>query len=166
VHAWLRALAGSAGPAEVATRLNRFLFENTEPNRFVTLFYAELDAQHARLRYVNAGHVPPFVARRSGGMARLEAGGPVLGLLEGAAFEAEEVTLARGDVVAVVTDGATEALSPSDDEYGDERVGDLLGTLAGRDAPGILGGLLDAVEGWAGPRGCTDDLTALVLKTL
>ena len=64
VHASLRALAGSTGPEQLMARLNRFLFESTQDNKYVTLFYAELDPARRRLSYVNAGHVPPFWLRR------------------------------------------------------------------------------------------------------
>jgi sigma-B regulation protein RsbU (phosphoserine phosphatase) len=166
VHATLRALAGTAAPGVLMARLNRFLFESTEANRFVTLFYAELDAATRRLDYVNAGHIPPFWMRAAGGLDRLEAGGPVLGLLEDAGFPCGSVVLASGDVVAMVTDGATEALSPDDVEFGDDRVAATLRTALRAPAPRALGHLLTTVETWTGSAGCTDDLTALLLKAL
>lgn len=164
VHAWLQALAGTVDPTELMRRLNRFLFESTQANRYVTLFYAELDPVSRRLRYVNAGHVPPYHVRRDGSLARLECGGPVLGLLADVGFEAGETRLEPGDVVAVVTDGATEALSPDDEEFGDERIVELLRRCAGDGAEEVLASLFDGVTAWAGAAGCSDDLTALVVK--
>ena len=67
-------------------------------------------------------------------MSRLEEGGPALGLLAEASYDVGEVALAPGDVVAVVTDGVTEAASPDDREFGDERVGEALRGLSGRAA--------------------------------
>ena len=123
VHASLRALAGTRAPGQLMVRLNRFLFESTQANRYVTLFYAELDPARRRLAYVNAGHVPPFWLRaRTAGASASATAGPVLGLLESAHYEMGEVQLAPGELVAMVTDGATEALSPDDEEFGDERV--------------------------------------------
>ena len=63
VHASLRATAGTAPPAVVLERLNRFLYASTQDSRYVTLFYGELDPASRRLRYVNAGHVPPVPRR-------------------------------------------------------------------------------------------------------
>ncbi|HEY6546897.1 MAG TPA: SpoIIE family protein phosphatase, partial [Vicinamibacteria bacterium] len=97
VHASLRALAGASSPATLMTRLNRFLFESTQDNRYVTLFYGELDPASRRLRYVSGGHVPPYLLRREGGLDRLEAGGPALGLLGDATFEEGEARLEAGD---------------------------------------------------------------------
>jgi sigma-B regulation protein RsbU (phosphoserine phosphatase) len=90
----------------------------------------------------------------------------VLGLLEDAAFECGEVRLAGGDVLAMVTDGATEALSPDDEEFGDDRVVAALGTSHRAPAARALSHLLTTVEAWTGAMGCTDDLTALLLKAL
>ncbi len=164
VHAWMQALAGTVPPSELLRRLSGFLFESTQANKYVTLFYAELDAAQRRLCYVNAGHIPPYLVRRDGSLARLDVGGPVLGLLPGVAFEAAELQLEPGDLLAVVTDGATEALSPSDEEFGDERLVALLRGARGESAEGALCAIFAGVADWTGPAGCSDDLTALVVK--
>jgi sigma-B regulation protein RsbU (phosphoserine phosphatase) len=158
-------MAGTARPPQVLERLNRFLYANTQMSRYVTLFYGELDPSRRRLAYVNAGHVPPYLVRKAdGGRVRLLAGGPVLGLLEEVALEAGEAELQPGDVLAVVTDGVTEALSPGGDEFGDERVWRALAAGADGGAPAALAGLVSEVDSWAGAAGCTDDLTALILR--
>jgi sigma-B regulation protein RsbU (phosphoserine phosphatase) len=161
VHASLRALAGSLPAAELLARVNRFLFESTQANKYVTLFYAELDG--ARLRYVNAGHVPPYHLT-GGGVRRLEAGGPAVGLLESVDYEEGVVDLVPGDVVAMVTDGVTEALSVDDREFGDAGAIGTLQRVRGESAPDILDALVRDAVAWAGAAGCSDDLTALVLK--
>jgi sigma-B regulation protein RsbU (phosphoserine phosphatase) len=164
VHAWLQATAGTARPTQVLERLNRFLYANTQTSRYVTLFYGELDPSRRRLAYVNAGHVPPYVRRREGREERLTAGGPVIGLLDDVALEAGELVLEPGDLLAVVTDGVTEALSPAGDEFGDERVRRALVRSAGQGAAGALSALVAEVDDWTGTAGCTDDLTALILR--
>jgi phosphoserine phosphatase RsbU/P len=163
-HAFVHALAGTAAPAEVISRLNRFLFARTQAGRFVTLFYAELDAAEHRLAYVRAGHVPPYRVTAEGRVSRLSEGGPALGLLPEAAYEVGEVRLEPGDVVAMVTDGVTEATSADESEFGDDRVGDALRGLSGTSASAALEGLVGAVTEWVGPGGFRDDLTAMVLK--
>jgi sigma-B regulation protein RsbU (phosphoserine phosphatase) len=166
VHASLRALAGSTTPAALLARLNRFLYESTQANKYVTLFYAELDPETHRLAYVNAGHVPPVLVGRDGGVRRLTEGGAALGLLDEVAYEAGEVRLEPGDLVAMVTDGATEALSPAGEEFGDLRVEETLRGAAGGTAADAVSSLLAAVTEWAGTAGCSDDLTVLMLKAL
>ena len=164
VHAYVQALAGTASPDQVITRLNRFLLANTETSRFVTLFYGELDARSRRLAYVNAGHIPPYRVSRDGKVRRLEEGGPALGILGGESFEVGQLELEPGDTLAMVTDGVTEASSPGDREFGDEGVCAALRTLSAGSASAILEGLIESVTEWAGAAGCSDDLTALILK--
>jgi sigma-B regulation protein RsbU (phosphoserine phosphatase) len=168
VHASLRALAGSASPDELVARLNRFLLESTQENRYVTLFYAELDAVRRRLDYVNAGHVPPFWLGGRRPAERLGTGGPVLGLLADARYEVGAIELEPGEVVAMVTDGATEALSPGDEEFGDDRVRDAIASAsaAGLPADGVMRRVSKEIRDWAGPGGCSDDLTLMVLKAV
>jgi sigma-B regulation protein RsbU (phosphoserine phosphatase) len=163
-HAFVHALAGTAPPDRVIERLNRFLFARTQASRFVTLFYAELDPVAGRLAYVNAGHVPPFLLARDEAPRRLGQGGPALGLIAEAAYDVGNVALGAGDLVAVVTDGVTEAMSPDEHELGDDRVFEALRRLFGGSAATVLGGLVAVVEDWAGARGGSDDLTALILK--
>jgi sigma-B regulation protein RsbU (phosphoserine phosphatase) len=164
VHAWLRALAGTTTPLAFMERLSRFLYASTQANKYVTLFYAELEPQSGRLIYVNGGHVPPFLVRADGSRERLMAGGTALGLLEEGAYEAGQVDLQAGDTLVMVTDGATEAMSEQEEEFGDERVFDTISGARSRGASVQLERLVGAVHGWAGPAGCTDDLTVLVLE--
>jgi phosphoserine phosphatase RsbU/P len=164
VHASLQALAGSARPGQLMARLNRFLCHNTQANKYVTLFYGELDPRTGRLVYVNAGHVPPYLVRSDGSRMRLTEGGTVLGLLEEAVFPEGEVVLGAGDLLAVVTDGATEARSPADEEFGDTRLFEVLEGSPGRGAAETLRALEAGVAAWTGEAGCSDDLTAVIVK--
>jgi sigma-B regulation protein RsbU (phosphoserine phosphatase) len=145
-------------------RLNDFLVASTQANKYVTMLYAELDHASRRLTYVNAGHVPPYLVRCDGAVERLTAGGTALGLLEEQTYEVGEVQLEPGDVVVMVTDGVTEALSTDDEEFGDERAVSTLRRLAKEPAQKMVRGLQEAVASWTGPAGCSDDLTVLILK--
>ncbi len=164
VHAFVHARAGTAALPQLIERLNRFLFARTQASRFVTLFYGELDVAEHRLAYVNAGHVPPYRVARDGTVSRLVEGGPALGLIAEGSYEVGETGLEPGDLVAMVTDGVTEAMSPDDREFGDDRVREVLQGLSGGSASAVLLGLVAAVNDWAGPGGFSDDLTALILK--
>jgi phosphoserine phosphatase RsbU/P len=166
VHAWLRALAGSEPPSCLAAKLNRFLYENTQANRYVTMFYGELDAHSRELTYVNAGHIPPYLLLRGGGRARLEEGGPVLGLIEDAEFGEGKATLDPGAVVALVTDGVTEAASASEEEFGDGRCWSVLAQSADRSAKDSVDAVATAVSEWTGGGKAGDDLTIVIVKAL
>ena len=74
-----------------------------------------------RLQYCNAGHNPPLVVGPTD-FRRLERGGPIVGLFEGATYEEETVTLNVGDWLIVYSDGVSEALSADGEEYGEPRI--------------------------------------------
>ena len=122
-------------------RLNRFLFASTQANKYVTLFYAELDPRPRRLAYVNAGHVPPYRLRRTARMSASPPADPPWACsrrrLRGGRGRAR-----AGDVVAMVTDGVTEALSPADEEFGDERAAEALAGARGGNGAGFLRALV------------------------
>lgn len=164
VHASVQLLAGTVEPVRLVERLNRFLCSRAPTNRFVTLFYGELEASTRRLVFVNAGHVPPYRVARDGTAVRLVEGGPALGLIPDACYGVGAVVLEPGDVLAVVTDGVTEAASPDDDEFGDGRVCEALHRGAESRATGILAGLVSAVEAWTGSTSFADDLTAVIVR--
>ena len=90
----------------------------------------------------------------------------MLGLLESARYDMAEVQLAPGELVAMVTDGATEALSPDDEEFGEDRLRALIESACGECAEAVVGRVSERVREWAGPPGCSDDLTLMVLKAV
>jgi sigma-B regulation protein RsbU (phosphoserine phosphatase) len=163
VHASLRATAGTASPGVVLKRLNKFVCASTQDSKYVTLFYGEIDPSSRRMSYVTAGHIPPYLRRADGSVERLRSGGPVIGLLEDATFDEGEIELRPGDLLAIVTDGVTEAFSPGDEEFGDERVCDSL-RASESGASSALADLVGAVENWTHRSGFDDDLTALIVR--
>lgn len=110
---------------QAAERLNHLLCMKTARERFVSLFWCCFDRRASVLRYVNAGHLPPLLIRQNGGsheVERLDAGGPVLGLLPGVRYRQAEVPVHPGDLLVVFSDGILEAANSQDQEFGEERV--------------------------------------------
>src|SRR5213082_316914 len=99
----------SVTPDLLCNSLNSLVWKNTHTDRFITLFYAQLDGPTRRLRYANAGHNAPIVVRACGSHERLQEGGGVLGVFEEQSFGLGTVDLARGDRLVLFTDGVTEA---------------------------------------------------------
>ncbi len=120
------------GP-DMAARLNRHIFESSSSNKFITMLLAELDSASGILRYLNAGHNPGLVARADGAVDTLPSGGMPLGLLAHAKFGDAVITMAPGDLVCLYSDGITEAANAAGDEFGFDRLTDLL--LANQDMP-------------------------------
>lgn len=123
-------------PAGLCERLNSLVCHNTGLDRFITLFYAQLDAPERMLHYVNAGHNPPFLLHADGSHERLETGGGVLGIFPELDFQTGSVRLAREDCIVCFTDGITEARNGEGEEFGDVRLGEVL--QAHRAAPADL----------------------------
>lgn len=123
LHAAVRVQSGlSSSVHELMVEINRYLFENMPTDRFATLFYAELEPGTGRLAYSTAGHHAAVLARRSGGIVRLRAGGRPLGLRPDTTYEVECVKLEPGDVLVLFSDGLIEATNEAGEEFGEARL--------------------------------------------
>jgi hypothetical protein len=154
--------AGLRGP-EMMSKLNAHLCTNIPSNRLITLFYGEMDTASGKLRYINAGHNPPFLIRAPGNVEHLAATGLALGVMPGSSFEAMSTEIEPGDRLFVYTDGATEAFNTRDEEYGEERLGQYL--LSHRDASHreLIEGVTADVLRFCGPVRLKDDMTFMSL---
>jgi len=99
-----RAVVASARLEETVHSINDTL-SRTHPDRFVTLFIAELDPPSGTLKYINCGHNPPIVARANGGFEQLDSGGLPVGLMAFSEYESATVDLGQGDALVVYSDG-------------------------------------------------------------
>ena len=165
IQASLRTLAEErATLLELVKGLNRYASAHSLAGaRFTTAFLAELDLTTLELAYVNAGHVPPVLVRASGGFERLEDGGLPLGIRAEASYDSGRVKLERGDLLAILTDGVTEAENERGEEYGEERLLELFGRPAQASAGAALKEIMSAVDAFVGAARQHDDITALVL---
>ena len=163
LQAAVRGLASpSLAPEELCVRLNALLCRNVASDRFVTLFYAQLDGREGRLQYASAGHNSPFVLHADGSHDRLREGGIVLGVFANQAFERGEAQLQRGDRLILYTDGVTEACNSQDEEFGEERLLAVLREIRRRSAAELQKEILLAVTSFSrGP--WQDDATLLVV---
>jgi serine phosphatase RsbU (regulator of sigma subunit) len=152
----------SEGPAATIKLINLALIRRGLENRFVTALYGVLDP-NGGLTYCNAGHNPPMLLGKSG-VRRLEKGGPIVGLFEAATFEQETVTLAEGDTIVVFSDGVSEALSATGEEFGDARLLECLLQHDGIEPKAILKAIIDAVREFTAGAPQSDDLTTMVVR--
>jgi sigma-B regulation protein RsbU (phosphoserine phosphatase) len=145
--------------------MNGFLNDSTAGNSYATFFYAQLDFRSRRLRYVNAGHNPPYLVRRVGAaveIAELTIGGTVLGLFPHMQYEDGHVDLCPGDLLVAFTDGVTEARNDAGEEFGEERLKELLREVNGSPAETISSVLSDRVRQWIGVAEQHDDVTFVI----
>jgi len=149
-------------PAEMMTRVNRALLARGIENRFATIFYAILRAE-GRLTYCNAGQNPPLLFSASG-VRKLETGGMIVGLFPYASYQQEDVQLAAGDALAIFSDGVSEALNGSGEEYGEARIQDAVAPNWLEPSDAVLQALLESVRGFAQGAPQNDDVTALIVR--
>jgi serine phosphatase RsbU (regulator of sigma subunit)/pSer/pThr/pTyr-binding forkhead associated (FHA) protein len=158
------------GDVDVVTtigRTNRVMCQNTPPHAYVTFFLGDLDPATGELRYVNAGHIPPVLYRgRAGKVERLEEGGTVLGMFDNAGYEEGRIGLEPGDVLVVFTDGISEAWGPGGEEFGEQRVADVIRDNVKLEARDLIEAILREVDNYSEGDRPTDDRTLIVMKRL
>ena len=157
------ALAPVCGnPAELMSRVNSALLRRAVEARFATMFYAVATPEGA-LRYCNAGQDPPIVVSRDGD-EWLETGGSVLGLFPDVPYDAGVVMLRPGDLVILYSDGITEARNVGGEEFGRERLLEVVRHCRGTDAPTTRDRILAEVRQFSAGAVQYDDITVLVFR--
>jgi phosphoserine phosphatase RsbU/P len=149
-------------PSLTVGRVNLALYRRGIESRFVTLMYGALYPD-GRLQYCNAGHNPPLVVGPTD-FRRLECGGPIVGLFEGASYEEETVSLTTGDWLIVYSDGVSEALSAEGEEYGESRILTVVRKNLDMEPQALLDSLFADVRDFARGAAQSDDITAMVLR--
>jgi sigma-B regulation protein RsbU (phosphoserine phosphatase) len=163
LQAAVRGLASpTLSPEILCERLNSLICRSIASDRFITLFYAQLDGESRQLRYANAGHNAPIVAHRDGTHDRLRDGGGVLGIFQSQNYVMGSHTLLPGDRVLLFTDGVAEACDPHGEEYGDARLIRLLEENHDAAAEELQRTILDAVGQFCGGN-WQDDATLIAI---
>lgn len=148
----------------VLHRANEFIHASTGPkSKYVTLFYSVLDTHLRRFIYINAGHLPPVVLRRSGEVDLLRSGGFPLGFFDSPRYFEQFVQLETGDLLCLYTDGITEAMNVHDEDYGRERLIEMLREHRGATSSDVCRAILGDVRRFSG-RAPEDDATVLVIR--
>ncbi len=145
-------------------RLNRSLAGACPSNRFITMFLCVLDAATGELTYCNAGHNPPLLVRANGKIEELCEGGPVLGLPFRFVYQQGQCELREGDMLALFSDGVTEAEDPAGEEFGSDRLGATLAQRRGEPAQALIDAVIRSVEEWRAGAPAADDVTLVVAR--
>jgi sigma-B regulation protein RsbU (phosphoserine phosphatase) len=173
VQASLRIISseGDVAPPRLVARMNQFVYQSTPASKYATFFYAQLDER--RLRYVNAGHNAPYLFRAgrrstadgaSSDIEQLTVGGTVVGMFPEMGYEEATVELCPGDVLLAFTDGVPEAQNPENEEFGEERLQQLLRDSAHLPADEISARISAEMKDWIREAEQYDDLTFIVMK--
>jgi PAS domain S-box-containing protein len=150
----------------IMERTNTAVEKETDVDRFVTLFLARLDHETGAFTYVNAGHRTGYVIDSSGGIkACLKSSGIPIGVYPDVKFPiGGSIVLEKGDILILPTDGILEATSPSDEEFGDERLLQTVRENRDRSAREIIDRILSSSLRFAGRDQLEDDATVVVVK--
>ncbi len=152
------------GPGETFNRVSRRLYARTTPEKYATAFLAVLDVASGRVTFANAGHNPPLLVRASGELEWLGATGMPLGLMPVGEYTEETVTLEPGDLLTIYTDGITEANSPDEEEFGKDRLAEVL-RAQGKESPAdAAAALVRELDAFAAGTPFGDDRTLVMIK--
>jgi len=147
----------------IMAELNQQIYGSSPSEKYATLFLSRYDAGARRLWYCNAGHLAPILLTDQG-VQMLEPTGTVIGLLPGAGYQAKSIDLAPGALLAIFTDGITEAVNGADEEFGTERLVEALRQSRLRAPEEVYRFVIGRVREWQGNLPQHDDMTLIVAK--
>jgi len=167
IQATLRATIGTQESlASLASRVNCLLFASTPPEKYATAMLLAYDPETGECTYVNAGHTDGIVLHQDGKVTYLSTTGMPLGLFGRADFEEARVRVAAGDVLMLYSDGVSEAEDINEEQFGMDRIVEVLQAYRDEPASGIAGRMLERIDEFAGAAPQHDDITLMLLKRL
>ncbi len=168
MQATLRALLGRIPSlVDLTAQASDLLYATTSANKYVTAALLELVPASGEARFVSAGHTDCMLVSRDGSAARLTSTGAPLGLLgPGLPYGDQTMRLAAGDCLALFSDGVTDAENEAGEQFGEERLIDVLRSTGAQPAEMIVARVFEAIDEFAGGTPQFDDITLLVLKKL
>lgn len=159
-------MGGSAEHEASSERLSELIRTRTALERFASLFWGYYEPETQVLRYINAGHPPPLLVRQNAAgeaeVLRLEEGGPVLGVVPGAAYRQGQVSAHAGDLLVVYSDGVVEATNVEGEQFEEDRLRDIIRHNSTKPPVEIRDLVLEQVHRFLGDQRAQDDLTLVV----
>ncbi len=150
--------------ATIMRNMNKLICQSTTAEKYVTLFYGELEPATGRFHFSNAGHNYPVLVRADGRVELLEIGGPIIGAFPFMEYTSAFVDLCPEDVILFYTDGLSEAMDGEGKEFGEDRVRQMVVDTRHHDPRVITQNLLDTVRKFDPSVPPQDDTTTIVLK--
>ena len=152
---------------KLVARINNVIYNNTDPEKYITFFYGLLDTQNLHLTYVNAGHNPPYLLHEDGSIDELIDGGIILGMMPDMVYVVGSSKLKKGDTLMLFTDGVTETMNDEEEEFEEKRlIAFLKNNSPNYSAEKINQTLIKQLKKFAGKNLQSDDITLLTLKIL
>jgi sigma-B regulation protein RsbU (phosphoserine phosphatase) len=152
---------------KLVSRINNLIYNNTDPEKYITFFYGQLNIHTLDFQFVNAGHNPPFLVHRDGSLRELHEGGIILGMLPEMPYEIGNCTLQRGDTLLMYTDGVSEAMNSMDQEFGENRLKDfLINHCTALSVQAINENIIRELKKFTAGTQQSDDITLLTVQIL
>ncbi|HDL01734.1 MAG TPA: GAF domain-containing protein, partial [candidate division Zixibacteria bacterium] len=148
----------------ICQKVNQLLYESMKPGNFVTAVYGVMDVKNHIFTFSNCGHDLPLLLRTDGTIERLKEGGPVLGVVPNATYEERPVYINKDDIVILYTDGVVEVFNDNDEQFGEERLIDIIQENRKKSTTAIRDAIYKAVNKFASKKHIFDDFTMIVLK--
>ena len=149
---------------DIATELNRHIHNWSAENKFVTMIMVAIDIESGTLQFVNAGHNPCYVLT-GGRIEQLKSNGLPIGILGTSNYRTQTRPFATGSTVVLYSDGITEAENAAGDEFGNDRLEQLLAERAGDSAPALRDAIAAAVDAFVAAAPQKDDETLVIART-
>jgi serine phosphatase RsbU (regulator of sigma subunit)/catechol 2,3-dioxygenase-like lactoylglutathione lyase family enzyme len=150
-------------PEQFLKSINQVFFENTADGDYATFFFGEYDDETRRLRYANCGHLPALLLRHDNTLEQLDSTSTVLGLFEEWDCAIKERQVFPGDILALYSDGISEAANGTGEEFGTQRLGEALKRHRDLECQALLAAVVDEVRGF-GANEQQDDITLVVAR--
>ena len=154
-------------PADCLTYANRLLAAESVDCMFVTVFYGILNVRTGEIVYCNAGHNPPYLLKQNGAVEMLPmSANPMLGAIDGIDYQESTIKLDTGDALVMFTDGVTEAMNTSNEEFGEKRLEATLEEMIRQSCQQIIDAIREDVSAFTIGAEQSDDITMLAIKLL
>lgn len=152
---------------ETIELVNQTLFKDTPIDKFVTLFYGELDFENDTFTYVNAGHNPPLVFdTKEGVVDELSEGGTLIGIQESSVYNSRSIDLKKGQSIVLYTDGITEAQNEAEEQFGEDRLKIWLKNHQELSAKEVITKLQEKIADFRSGDQQEDDTTMIVIRKI
>ena len=163
-----QALVGQGDLARLMANVNQLVYDATPVNRYATFFYGQYHRESRIFRYVNAGHNPPMILRKTQDgtvhVIRLETGGTVVGLFPHTPYQEASLPMHPGDVFVAFTDGISEAMNLGDEEWGEERLIPAIAACSSQTASEIIPTLMAEADRFTSGAPQHDDMTLVIMN--
>ncbi len=154
---------GEISTTNVVSQLNKHLAANTTTEKYATFFFSVYNEKTGELVSTNAGHLPPILLRGNE-VIRLDVNGMVVGVFPFAKYDASRITLEKGDILILYTDGITEPENEYDEMFGEDRLIEAVQRAANKPNEEILREVFDAVNQWTFAPDSADDMTMMIIR--